>query len=354
MTSRLLKCALYGLAVCASVSAWGAFKDPLETPAQINLELAKSNRMTAIAQAGSRLVAAGPRGHVLISDDQGRTWAQVPVPVSVDLVSIRFVTPTQGWAVGHDGVVLHSADAGSSWEKQLDGKQAIELMKRHFEQRAGAGDEEAGALLEVAMRYAEEGPDKPFLDVLFLDEHQGFVVGAFNLAFRTRDGGKSWEPLLGRIDNPRSLHLYALAQSSGQLYLAGEQGLLLRWNPVSERFESMESPYNGSYFGLLGTDSALVAYGLRGNAYVSRDGGRSWQREETGVTDSITGAASLPGGGFVLATQGGKLLLDKGEGALREIHGSRPMAYFSVVSAGPQTVTVVGSGGVQVESISSQ
>ena len=34
----------------------------------------------------------------------------------------------------------------------------------------------------------------PFLDVLFSDASEGFVIGAFGLVLRTRDGGKSWEP----------------------------------------------------------------------------------------------------------------------------------------------------------------
>ena len=32
------------------------------------------------------------------------------VPVSSDLVAVAFPTPQQGWAVGHDGVILASAD----------------------------------------------------------------------------------------------------------------------------------------------------------------------------------------------------------------------------------------------------
>ena len=33
-----------------------------------------------------------------------------------------FPTPSTGWAVGHDGVVLHSTDAGRTWTRQLDGR----------------------------------------------------------------------------------------------------------------------------------------------------------------------------------------------------------------------------------------
>lgn len=352
MNSRHLKCALLSVALIASLPAAAAFKDPLQTPAQMNLDLAKSSRLTAVAQAGERLVAVGPRGHVLVSDDRGASWKQVAVPVSVDLVAVQFPTPRLGWVVGHDGVVLHSSDGGSTWVRQLDGDRAIAITKDYFAQRAEMGHEDARNLMAEVARYVEEGPVKPFLDVLFVSEQEGFVVGAFGQAFHTRDGGKTWRPLLGRIDNPRSLHIYALAESGGKVYAAGEQGMLLKWDAERERFDAMESPYRGSFFGLLGTDAGLVAYGLRGNAFASRDGGANWSELKTGVTDAITGAAGLSGGGVVLATQGGKLLVDRGQGPMEELPVTRAMAYFSLAAAGPQSLVVVGSGGVQIESIS--
>ncbi len=35
-----------------------------------------------------------------------------------------FSHAAKGWAVGHDGVVLHTSDGGESWRMQLDGNQA--------------------------------------------------------------------------------------------------------------------------------------------------------------------------------------------------------------------------------------
>jgi len=355
MIHTVQKYTVAGLLAFAAASGHAAgFKDPLDTPALINPALAAASRMTAVTSAGANLVAVGPRGHILVSNDQGKTWKQSPSPVSADLVAVRFVTPQKGWAVGHDGVVLHSADGGATWAKQFDGRRALEVIKTHYQQRADQGDARAQEFLPEVERYVEEGPGKPFLDVLFLNEQEGFIVGAFNFAFRTVDGGKSWEPLMGRIDNPRGLHLYALAQADGTVFAAGEQGLLLRWNAEAAKFEAIESPYRGSYFGLLGKDKALLAYGLRGNVFVSLDAGRSWSERRTGVTDAITGATALPGGGFALATQGGKLLVGRADGKLAQVRTERPMAYFSVAAAGPDSVVLVGSGGVRAESITSE
>ena len=148
MIHTVQKYTVAGLLAFAAASGHAAgFKDPLDTPALINPALAAASRMTAVTSAGANLVAVGPRGHILVSNDQGKTWKQSPSPVSADLVAVRFVTPQKGWAVGHDGVVLHSADGGATWAKQFDGRRALEVIKTHYQQRADQGDARAQEFL---------------------------------------------------------------------------------------------------------------------------------------------------------------------------------------------------------------
>lgn len=329
------------------------YKGPLDMPAQVNTRFAQSNRLTAITNAGNNLVAVGPRGHILVSEDHGQNWNQVPLPVSSDLVSVRFLNATHGWAVGHDGVVLHSEDGGKTWVKQLDGKQAAALADQYFKRAVAQGNEEIKKQQDFVARFVEEGADKPFLEVLFLNEKEGFVVGAFNAVFRTRDGGKSWEPLFWRVENPNSYHLYALATHGGQLYAAGERGLLLRWNREQERFIALQSPYQGSYFGLLDTGKELIAYGLRGNVYATGDGGSTWRKMATPAPDTVVGGTLLPDGRSLLVTSGGKMLVNKKESDGFDLMPARaPMPYAAVAAAGNHAIAAVGARGVRVETIS--
>ena len=85
-------------------------RDVLDTPA-LKSALAARALINGLANAGERVVAVGQRGHVLTSDDQGKSWQQADVPVGSDLVAVTFATKTHGWAVGHDGVVLASSDS---------------------------------------------------------------------------------------------------------------------------------------------------------------------------------------------------------------------------------------------------
>ena len=111
MATRTFAPLLATLALLAAPSAWSApYVDVLDTPAQKS-SLASQRILNGVALAGNRVVVVGQRGHILYSDDRGSTWTQAIVPVSVDLVAVHFPSAQKGWAVGHSGVVLATADA---------------------------------------------------------------------------------------------------------------------------------------------------------------------------------------------------------------------------------------------------
>lgn len=265
--------------------------------------------LLAVTRAGDRLVAVGERGVLLLSDDNGGQWRQVQVPVSVTLTAVQFVDARQGWAIGHSGVVLHSADGGESWALQLDGRQAAALELAAAQAAAKASPQEAAQRrLASAERLVADGPDKPWLALQFSDARHGLVVGAYGLALATRDGGRTWTSWMGRIPNAQGLHLYAVGQAGGTFYLAGEQGLLLRSRDDGESFEALPSPYEGSYFSLaLQADGALLVGGLRGKLFRSRDQGEHFEPLDNPVPVSL-GAATRVGAQVYWVNQAGGLL----------------------------------------------
>ncbi len=325
-----------------------AFIPPMESPA-LHSSLAIRAPLNALVRAGDRLVAAGQRGHILVSED-GKAWAQAEVPVSSDLTALAFPSAQQGWAVGHEGVVLHSGDGGKTWSKQLDGRQIAELLVKHYGNPADPDDPEALRLKQDAELFAAQGADKPLLDVWFEDDLSGFVIGAFNLILRTTDGGKSWTPWLDRIDNPRAMHLYGLRPAAGSLFMVGEQGLVLKLDAARQRFTSLEPPYQGTLFGLLGDDDLVLVYGLRGNAYRSLDGGASWSRVETGIEAGITGGTITGDGSIVLASQAGQLLRSTDRGAsFSLVKVDRVAPNFAVAPVAGGAVALAGLGGVRIQ-----
>ncbi|WP_434630870.1 glycosyl hydrolase [Pseudomonas sp. Z1-29] len=344
-------------AVCALVCClwasvpWVAHATTLAVLQQPALPTAKAPRavLLGLARAGERLVAVGERGIVLLSDDAGMNWRQAKVPVSVSLTAVQFVDAEQGWAVGHLGVVLHTRDGGETWEKQLDGERAIALAMQVAERDA---DEPGGASqLTQARHMLADGPDKPLLDLYFVDRLHGYVVGAYNQIYRTDDGGRSWQPWMRHVDNPQGLNLYGVRGVGKDLLLVGERGLLLRSSDGGQSFHALKSPYEGSFFGLLGTrDGALIAYGLRGNAWWSDDRGNSWRRLETAIESTLAAALELRDGSLLLASQGGEFLFSHDQGRSFDKRQSRSGGTVAAVQqAVDGSLASVGLSGVAAD-----
>jgi photosystem II stability/assembly factor-like uncharacterized protein len=348
---RLTAWALGAMATSLHAAGATGFNDPRDTPARLS-RLAESGPQTAVAAAGERLVAVGPRGQILVSEAGTAAWRQVPVPVSVDLTALTFATPLLGWAVGHDGIVLHSADGGQSWVKQLDGRQIVRTMTEFYKRREGEGDAAAAAALAEVARMQETDGSRPLLSVWFRDARHGFVVGSFNLVLRTVDGGATWEPWFHRTDNPRLSSLYAVAGDERDVFIAGEQGLLMKLDPAGERFRALKLPYEGSLFGaLVPRESALVVFGMRGNVLATPDGGASWRKVVSDEAAGITAGALLPDGRYLLATQSGRLLQGSvNADRLQVIAVRKPTAYAGIaVSAG--RLGTAGWSGVAIEDL---
>lgn len=261
--------------------------------------------MLGLASAGSRVVAVGERGTILLSDDAGATWRQAQsVPVSATLVAVQFVNQHTGWAVGHYGVVLRSDDSGEHWVRQLDGHGAAALM---LQEAQASGDPRAWV---EAQRAVQEGADKPLLSLHFRNEREGWVVGAFNLALTTRDGGRSWQSVSSRLPNPKAAHLYGFDQENDDVLIAGEQGLLMHSSDGGLNFKSVVTPYVGSFFGVTReADGAWLVAGLRGNVWRSADRGKTWTALTGQAPVSITGVLRDSEGLVWLANQAGQLLL---------------------------------------------
>ncbi|WP_447750109.1 WD40/YVTN/BNR-like repeat-containing protein [Pseudomonas nicosulfuronedens] len=296
-----------------------------------------------VARAGERLVAVGERGVVLLSDDNGNSWRQaIAVPVSASLSAVQFVDARNGWAVGHAGVVLHSEDGGEHWALQLDGHRAAALEQKAAE---AAGD---AARIAAAQRLVADGADKPLLALSFADARHGLVAGAYGLALSTADGGRSWQSVVGQLPNQRGLHLYALARHGSDLYVAGEQGLLLRSRDAGTHFDALQGPYEGSYFAAAVLPSGrLLVGGLRGTLFASDDAGESFQPLPNSIPASLNGIR-VAGGQLLLANQAGMLLRsDLARFAPQPLPVSDGLPLTAVIATADGAIVAVGMAGAR-------
>ncbi len=316
--------------------------DPMNTPAIISPNALHSLLLDITTAPGGLIVAVGERGNILTSRDAGANWQQQQCPVSVTLTAVRFASASQGWVVGHSGMILHTEDGGTTWIRQLDGAgaaaQAVDDAK---------SAPEGGAVRHDAALLVKDGPDKPFLALAVVDAQHVYAAGAYGLLFATRDGGTHWRSLMPGLPNPEGKNLYGIGVAGPATLIVGEQGSLFLSDDAGEHFAALGSPYQGSYFGILTDRSgAFLTFGLRGHAYRSEDHGRSWSAIPTGIGDSITGATRLPDGSIVMVGTGGELICEtRGAGAFARIPLARAFPFTATTMAADGTLILTGVQG---------
>lgn len=240
----------------------------LKQQAAVKLKNPVLSMMLATARAGSRIVAVGDRGVILLSDDDGQTFRQASaVPSRATLTGVCFIDAKNGWAAGHWGVILHTQDGGESWQLQRDELQV----------------------------------DQPLHTIWFADAQHGIAAGLFSLLLRTEDGGKTWKnvALPAAPGGKRSdLNLFRLfPDRQGKVLMVGEQGSVYRSADQGQNWELLATGNKGTlWVGIVLADDSILVGGISGKILRSSDQGKSWTPVSSGTKSSITDFIELADG----------------------------------------------------------
>jgi len=254
-------------------------------------------------------VAVGERGHVILSSD-GHDWRQADVvPTRSTLTSVD-ERDGRLWAAGHDSVILTSSDGGANWTRQ----------------------------------YFDPQRQQPIMDLHFFDHQHGMAIGAYGLGLFSTDGGESWQD---RVINEEEWHNNAiLVLSESGILIAGEAGFSYRSRDNGESWETIEMPYPGSMFGIVGgVDGCVAVFGLRGHVQESCDSGDTWTELETGTESSIAGAVHVEDK-TVMVGNSGLVLTRDGAGPFTVEYHSSGTDFAAVVPDHHGGFLLVGEDGV--------
>jgi hypothetical protein len=243
------------------------------------------NMMLGAARAGSRIVAVGAYGYIILSDDGGGSYRQADkVPVDTTLTSVSFAGAEQGWAAGHGGVILHTADGGKSW----------------------------------ALQRSDTSVDQPLFSVWFANANEGWAAGLWSLLLHTRDGGKSWQQVKlptapGQQRGDLNL-LHIFPGRDGALFVSAEQGVLYRSHDGGQHWEALATGSKASLWsGVVTASGAIIVGGLGGKLLRSEDGGQHWQSLASPTSGSITALRS-EGNQVMASSLSGALLVSEDDG----------------------------------------
>jgi photosystem II stability/assembly factor-like uncharacterized protein len=147
-------------------------------------------------------------------------------------------------------------------------------------------------------------------------------------------------------------HLYSIRPIGEDVYICGEQGMVLKLDRWSGQFRALNVPYNGTFFGLTGKPGSVIAYGMRGNVFRSQDGGANWQKVETGIPSGLVGSTVTADGRIVLLSQAGQLLMSEDDGDnFSVLKQEKPFPAAALVALDNEGLMLAGLHGMQARTL---
>ncbi|WP_432261430.1 WD40/YVTN/BNR-like repeat-containing protein [Cupriavidus sp. TMH.W2] len=200
---------------------------------------------------GGQMWAVGTNGKILHSDDAGQKWSRQGTASHETLQDVAAWDGRRAVAVGNEGVVLTTDDAGHTWAPAQAPKSAIsnKLMRVQVSQDGGA-----------------------------------WAVGSGGALLRSRDYGKTWQSAAQGEDTAWNGIAF-----DGQLgCLVGEFGQIRISSDGGERWTGVASPVKQSLMSVrFRGASDAVAVGLGGTVLVSHDGGTSWKQAARATQEDL-------------------------------------------------------------------
>jgi photosystem II stability/assembly factor-like uncharacterized protein len=159
-------------------------------------------------------------------------WTNQSSGVTNDLNDVFFTGNTTGWAVGRQGTLLTTTNAGSTWTAQNSGTN--EDLNAVFMVSASVGyavgDEgKISKYNGTTWAPANTSETRDVFGVYFIDANTGWAVGDWGRLYHTSNGGSSWT---NQNTDPLASYLYhdvhMLSGTDG--WAVGTSGRIARYN----------------------------------------------------------------------------------------------------------------------------
>jgi photosystem II stability/assembly factor-like uncharacterized protein len=181
---------------------------------------------------------AGTHGAILKSTDGGINWTSQNSGTIYIQFSIFFVDQSTGWACGNGGTLLNTTDGGENWEPQnisFDG--TISCLDFVDSLYGWAATSQSGAPETTILKTTNGGNNwelitipmlipLPVFSVDFIDRNTGWVVGLYEIIYKSTDGGNNWfEQLFGLSSTPEGFLSVSFADNDNG-WSVGYEGII--------------------------------------------------------------------------------------------------------------------------------
>ena len=223
-----------------------------------------------------------------------------------------------------------------------DGAQGRRRSRRRKKRRSCSAE---------AQRYKEQGADKPFLDVWFADAQNGYrgrrvQPDLSHDATAARRGSRgSTVPII-----PKFFNLYAIRPAAGDLFIAGEGGLVLKLDRAAQRFRALADPLQRQLLRRgRRRDLRCRRSGCAATSIAATTAARRGPRSRRACPRRSSAQPRTRRGATMLADAAGRVVASADGGrTFASVPLKQPMPLTGVAEAGDGRLALVGPRGVAV------
>lgn len=258
--------------------------------------------MLAAAHVGAAgAIAVGEVGTLLSSRDGGAGWEPYGPGPYVNMTGLAPIAPGQWLAFGMDGLLAKTLDSGKTWTVKDSG--TAWYLAGAFRGKLGVVCSYEGNLIHSAdageswQPAAAPANPGPIYGVDFADAATAVAVGEGGTIWRSVDGGLNWAAV-AKADGLADEGLNGIEfHADGSGVIVGDGGMILFSPDKGANWTRVPAPVTTRLYGLAFRDArAGMAVGENGVVLWTRDGGLSWETGSTGfLGEGLLSAAWLNG-----------------------------------------------------------
>lgn len=263
----------------------------------------------------------GDEGYLARTEDSGVTWTEQRLPTRNSINDVYYVSKEKGFVLAGE-TIFSTSDSGLIWQQAhtfspADFRGAVpELYSLRFDGKKRGwvvGSVSRGEVVEdsilaitrdggASWQVLQAPSRQELIHIDFVDDKNGWIVGAGGAILRTTDAGESWS----RQDSGTALTLYHIDFRNKKQGLAvGERGTILSTENSGETWSKVASPAGATLLSVqfVSEDDAWII-GRGGAVLRSGDGGRTWVEQESGVKQNMYAMFMMKKTGWVVGSDG--------------------------------------------------
>lgn len=266
----------------------------------------QGHALLTIFSLGETLYAAGEKGAILTSNDNGKSWDTPQSPAFDRLNDIWASAPDNVYIAGSASRLLHSSD-GKTWRNLFSdkiGQNPFKIYGDFFGIWGSSADDlymvgNLGQLVRStdggktwSATKLSDNTATVFYSVWGSSATDVFIVGSAGTILHSSDQGKTWTP---QASNTKHTLYRVWGGSSKDIYAVGDAGTILHTTDGGKTWTTQASNTQATLYNIWGRekDGAFTIYAVGDNALLrTQNAGAAWTTLATPRTNTLRDVVS--------------------------------------------------------------